>query len=64
MFKKEAEIQSQLDHKHLIGFRFFREFHNYLCLGMELCLGGTLTDWIIDQRKNIHNKSEEDHDKD
>jgi hypothetical protein len=35
---------------HVVKFRFFKEFSNYLCLGMELCVGGNLTDWIINQK--------------
>ena len=47
----------------IIGFRFFKEFSNYLCLGMELCTGGNLTDWISEQ-KLMKGKSEKQHEED
>ena len=45
---------------HVVKFRFFKEFSNYLCLGMELCVGGNLTDWIISQ-KSVTSISHEDY---
>ena len=36
MFIQEAETLKKLDHENIIKFRFFKEFSNYLCLGMEL----------------------------
>ena len=53
-------ILQSLHHKHIIGFRFLKEFSNYLWLGMELCVGGTLSDWIKEQ-KQIE-KSNKEHD--
>lgn len=44
--------------KNIIGFRFFKEFSNYLLLGMELWIGGNLHDYIKEQRK-IQDKSQE-----
>lgn len=49
--------------ENIIEFRFFREYSNYFCLGMELCIGGNLTEWIDDQRK-IKGKTQKDHEED
>ena len=59
---KEAEILQNLRHKHIIGFRFLKEFSNYLWLGMELWVGGNLSDWIAEQKKI--EKSHKQHDDD
>jgi calcium/calmodulin-dependent protein kinase I len=50
LFKKEAEILEHFDHPNIVKFKFFKNFSNFLCLGMELCLGGNLTEWIKSQR--------------
>lgn len=49
--------------ENIIEFRFFKQYSNYLCLGMELCTGGNLTDWIAEQRK-IKSKTQKDHEED
>jgi serine/threonine protein kinase len=49
--------------ENLIEFRFYKEYANYICLGMELCTGGNLTEWIEDQRK-LTNKSQQAHEED
>lgn len=36
----------------IIGFKFFKNYSNYLLLGMELCTGGNLSEWIQEQKKN------------
>ena len=41
-----------LNSPYVIGFKFFKEFTNYLWLGMELCQGGNLTEWIIRSQKS------------
>lgn len=47
LFKQEANILQSMNNPYVIGFRFFKEFTNYLWLGMELWVGGNLTEWII-----------------
>lgn len=47
--------------KNIIGFKFFKEYSNYLLLGMELCTGGNLQEWVKEQRK-IKDKPSEKHD--
>ncbi|CAI2382963.1 unnamed protein product [Moneuplotes crassus] len=51
LFKKEANSLEMYDHPNIVKFRFLHNYSNYVCLGMELCLGGTLMDWIIQQRQ-------------
>lgn len=50
LFKKEAHLLEEFNHQNIVKFRFFRNFSNFLCLGMELCVGGNLIDWILRQR--------------
>ena len=51
LFKKEAEILEIFNHPNIVNFRFLKNFCNYICLGMELWVGGNLTDWVIEQRE-------------
>ena len=64
LFKQEAETVKSLTSNNIISFRFFKEFSNYLCIGMELCMGGTLTEWISEQRELKDQKSPEQHEQD
>ena len=52
LFRKEADILQSLNSPYVIGFKFFKEFTNYLWLGMELCRGGNLEEWIIRQQRS------------
>lgn len=56
LFRKEAETLKSFNHPHWVKFKFYKYFSNFLLLGMELWVGGTLTDWIRDQRE-IKNQS-------
>ncbi|CAI2361104.1 unnamed protein product [Moneuplotes crassus] len=59
MKRKSARVTAPP--QNIIGFKFFKEYSNYLLLGMELCTGGNLQEWIKEQRA-IKNKSQEKHD--
>jgi serine/threonine protein kinase len=50
LFKKEAHLLEEFNHPNVVKFRFLKNFSNFLCLGMELCVGGNLIDWILRQR--------------
>lgn len=43
----------------IIGFKFFKEFSNYLILGMELWTGGTLSEWVKEKVNNKERTSEQ-----
>ena len=43
-------------------FKFFKEYTNYACLGMELWVGGSLSEWIQKQKltPNVDTEKYED----
>lgn len=60
LFKKEAELLESFDHPNVVKFKFLKNFSNYLCLGMELCVGGNLTEWVKHKR-SVNNLSIEEY---
>lgn len=47
---QEASILEQMRHKNIVEFKFFKEYPQFFCIGMELLKGGSLHSYIYKKK--------------